>query len=62
HPLKGRRLIVLDLAAVTFLDSAGIHALVTLQGLLLRLELRNPTPSVACVLRLVGLDIWLVQN
>lgn len=62
HPLNGSRRIVIDMAAVTFLDSGGVYALVTLHGLLLGLELRNPMPDVATVLRVVGLDIWVVDD
>lgn len=54
------RRIVLDLAGVTFLDSEGIYGLVKLRDRLLELKLRNPPASVTSVLRITGLDIWLV--
>jgi anti-anti-sigma regulatory factor len=61
-PLNTSRRIVLDLAEVTLLDSGGIYALVALQGRLLSLELRNPRPNVATMLKLVGLDVWVTSQ
>lgn len=58
--LNRTRRIVLDLAAVTFLDSGGIYGLVKLRDRLLELRLRNPPPAVTSVLRITGLDIWVL--
>jgi anti-anti-sigma factor len=60
--LSVSRRLVLDLSEVTYIDSAGVQALVTLQGRLLGLELRSPSPVVATVLRLAGLDIWVTPD
>jgi anti-anti-sigma regulatory factor len=62
NPLNTARRIVLDLGEVTLLDSGGIYALVALQGRLLSLELRNPRPNVATMLKLVGLDVWVTSQ
>jgi anti-anti-sigma factor len=60
NPLNTSRRITLDLAGVTYMDSSGVFALVRLRDHLLGLKLRNPAPSVANVLHLAGLDVWLV--
>jgi anti-sigma B factor antagonist len=58
--LAGRRLLVVDLGAATFLDSAGLSALV--KGLTAArraggdLRLARPTEQVATVLQLTALD------
>jgi anti-anti-sigma regulatory factor len=62
NPLNTARRIVLDLADVTHLDSGGVYALVALQGRLLSLELRSPRPTVALVLKLAGLDVWMTSQ
>jgi anti-sigma B factor antagonist len=53
-------LVILDLSRLTFLDSAGIHALVDSQWMLLvagkLLVLACPQPIVARVLALTGAD------
>lgn len=57
---KGRRKILLDLAQVSYIDSAGlgelVAAFVTLTGKGGRLKLLNPTKRVAHVLEITKLD------
>jgi len=57
-PLHGN--VVVDLAAVTFLDSSGIATLLAqatrLAAESATLRLRRPAPLVARVLRIAGLD------
>ncbi|HEV7205478.1 MAG TPA: STAS domain-containing protein [Jatrophihabitans sp.] len=54
------RVVVVDLAGVTFLDSTGIGELVSLHATAgdvgARLVLRNPTERVLQVLRLIKMD------
>lgn len=50
--------LVLELEGLTFIDSSGVRALVTVAGRLHgdhRLVLRDPTPAVRRVLDLVGI-------
>jgi anti-sigma B factor antagonist len=58
--LAGHSSVVLDLAAVTFLDSSGIRALLVARRRALacgtRLVLRRPSPPVQRVLTLTGLS------
>jgi anti-anti-sigma factor len=53
------RSLVIDLAGVTFIDSAGIGALVTLRNMAAErgthVVLHRPTPSVIKVLTLTGM-------
>ena len=58
HPLNRSRRIIVDLAGITYLDSNGVYALIALQQRTLGFQLRNPSPAVADVLRLAGLDVW----
>lgn len=55
--------VVLDLSAVTFIDSAGLHALVRLDAWAIesnrKLVIRNPTDVVQRLLALSGLDTKL---
>jgi anti-anti-sigma factor len=52
--------LVIDLQTVTFLDSSGITALLTIRNTALGMDkqllLRRPGPPAARVLQLVGLD------
>jgi anti-sigma B factor antagonist len=57
------RVLVLDMSAVTFIDSTGLAALVRMHNAASaqdkRLSVRNPSPSVWKVLRLCALDTVL---
>lgn len=59
----GATTLVLDLAAVTFMDSSGLAVLVALNNQTTQagraLVVRNPTPRVLEVLRITGLDDFL---
>jgi anti-anti-sigma factor len=59
----GIRSLVLDMSAVTFIDSTGLTALVrmhqTAAAQSKRLSLRNPSPAVLKPLRLCALDTLL---
>ena len=58
--------VVVDLAAVEFLDSSAIGVLVSQRNRLLRdggsLRLRDPLPHVRAVIETVGLGAWLVSD
>jgi anti-anti-sigma factor len=57
-PLDGD--VVLDLAAVTYLDSSGLAAIVETEHRLDgRLRLRDPQQTVLRVLSITGLDEWV---
>jgi len=47
--------VVLDMSAVTFMDSSGIAMLLRAAERVARLEVRNPSDSVQLVLRTTGL-------
>jgi anti-anti-sigma factor len=50
--------LVLELEELTFIDSSGVRALVTIAGMLRsgrRLVLQDPTPAVRRVLDLIGI-------
>jgi anti-anti-sigma factor len=51
----GAKSVVFDLAAVSFLDSSGLGAMLHARHLGLALTLRNPTPRVERLLELVVL-------
>lgn len=57
---RGVRSVVVDLAGVTFIDSTGIGALVSLHGTAgdvgAQLILRNPTARILEVLRIIHMD------
>ncbi|MEV8507127.1 STAS domain-containing protein [Actinoplanes sp. NPDC051475] len=58
--LDSAELVVVDLAGLTFIDSSGIHGLVTAhraaQSSGRRVELVNASGAVAAVLELTGVD------
>lgn len=57
----GSKLVVLDLADLSFIDSSGVRALVRTRNLLLdggiELRLRSVRPQVRRVLRVCGVDV-----
>ena len=59
----GPRTLTLDLRAVSFMDSTGLAALVTLNNHTAQaggqLSIRDPSPRVRQVLRITGLDTFL---
>lgn len=61
---SGAPTVVLDLSALTFVDSTGIHVLIAAQRRALKqgfaLVLRSPTQQVRKILRLTGLDQVMV--
>ena len=52
--------VIVDLSAVDFMDSSGLHALVSAKSALeaesRTMILTNPTPAISTVLRITGLD------
>jgi anti-sigma B factor antagonist len=58
----GGRDVVVDMSSVTFIDSAGLHALVTARRSQIAagrsFVLRNPSSSVRGMLRIAGLEEW----
>jgi anti-sigma B factor antagonist len=56
----GGRDVVVDMSSVTFIDSAGLHALVTARRSQIAagrsFVLRNPSSSVRAMLRIAGLE------
>jgi anti-sigma B factor antagonist len=59
----GQRALIVDLRAVSFMDSTGLAALVTLSKHTAQagghLSIRDPSPRVCQVLRITGLDTFL---
>lgn len=57
---EGAAVVVVDLSEVTFLDSTGLYTLLTLNNRAradgARLALHDPSPRVARVLQISGLD------
>jgi anti-anti-sigma factor len=57
---KPRQPLIVDMAAVTFLDSSGISCLLRIQrdaeAALTEMRIRNPSPAVNKVLDLAGLE------
>jgi anti-anti-sigma factor len=65
-PLAQRQNIALDLSGVERIDAAGISALISLYGIAhgagYCFTVSNPSPRVAHILNLVGLDRILVSH
>jgi anti-anti-sigma factor len=65
-PLVERQDVMLDLGAVERIDAAGISALITLYASALeaghRFAISNPSPRVAQILSLVGLNGILLSH
>ena len=63
--VSGAQTVVVDLAQVTFIDSTGVHGLVTAHHAALaaggRLHVRNATGPVATVLELTGVGALLAE-
>lgn len=63
--VAGARVVVVDLAAVTFIDSTGVHGLVTAHHAALaaggRVHVRNAVGPVATVLGLTGVGGLLAE-
>lgn len=61
HPLNGETKVVVDLQAITFVDSAGFRALMTARDRLSqqgpRVEFVNPSPAVTRVTEIFGVDL-----
>ena len=63
--VAGAQVVVVDLAEVTFIDSTGVHSLVTAHHAALaaggRVHVRNAVGPVATVLDLTGVGVLLAE-
>jgi anti-sigma B factor antagonist len=52
--------VIVDLAALRFMDSSGIALLLSLAGSVTNLEVRNPSPIIEQIIEMTGLSGTLV--